>query len=311
MTSRIRRSQYSFDSSQKINSGGCWSDVMWASSGHRFTGEEVLLVSLYRLHRPTTLSDACWTSRFNLDYNSVGKCFNLFLKHLCKHWEYLLTDHMEFWKPFLPSFAEAIRLKCESKGCFFPRGFRVFGFIDNTMNATCRPGGPARDGTFAPRNDPLIQRAWYNGWKKLHGMKWQTVDLPNGMNFNAWGPISIRHPDVTSLDDSHLNDKLVNLQLGEHMQYAVYGDSAYIVVPDSHILARHNSHPNTPQQIIENRVLSSCRECIEWDYGNVGTMWALVDYEKVLKMRMMPVRDMYMAAMIMRNVYVTIYGGIT
>ena len=26
-----------------------------------------------------------------------------------------------------------------------------------------------RDGVDAPRNDPLIQRAWYNGWKKLHG----------------------------------------------------------------------------------------------------------------------------------------------
>ena len=29
--------------------------------------------------------------------------------------------------------------------------------------------------------------------------------------------ISIHHPDVTSLDDSNLNDKLMNLQLGEHM----------------------------------------------------------------------------------------------
>ena len=40
-------------------------------------------------------------------------------------------------------------------------------------------------------------------------------------------------------------------------------------------------------------------------------MWALVDYEKFVKMRMMPVRDMYMAAMIMQNAYVTMNGGIT
>lgn len=35
-------------------------------------------------------------------------------------------------------------------------GFYVFGFIDNTMNATWRPGGgPARDGVNVPRNEPL------------------------------------------------------------------------------------------------------------------------------------------------------------
>ena len=51
-----------------------------------------------------------------------------------------------------------------------PGGLRVVGFIDNTTNATCHPGGgSARDGIDAPRNDPLIQRARYNGWKKLHG----------------------------------------------------------------------------------------------------------------------------------------------
>jgi hypothetical protein len=94
--------------------------------------------------------------------------------------------------------AEAIRLKLEQLGCFFPPGtFRVFAFIDNTMNATCRPGGgPARDGAHAPRNDPEIQRAWYNGWKKVHGLKWQTIDLPNGMNLKVDGPFSVRDNDL-------------------------------------------------------------------------------------------------------------------
>ena len=144
-------------------------------------------------------------------------------------------------------------------------------------------GGPTRDGVNAPRNDPLIHRAWYNGWKKLRGMKWQTVDMPNGMNFNVWGSISIRHPDCVSLEDSNLNDKLVELQLGNLMQYVIYGDSAYIYVNDSHILARHHIQPLTARQVTENKALSSCRQLIEWDYGDVGTMWALVDYKKNLK----------------------------
>ena len=89
-----------------------------------------------------------------------------------------------------------------------------------SRHPTGRPGGgPARDGANARRNDPLIQRAWYNGWKKLHGMKWQTVDLPNGMNFHVWGPISIRHNDLESHDLSEINAKLAQLQIGEMYQF--------------------------------------------------------------------------------------------
>jgi hypothetical protein len=73
---------------------------------------------------------------------------------------------MNFWLDKLPQMAEAIRHNLIREDCPFNEDFAIFGFIDNTMNATCRPGGgPTRDGTRAPRNDPLIQRAWYNGWK--------------------------------------------------------------------------------------------------------------------------------------------------
>jgi hypothetical protein len=89
--------------------------------------------------------------------------------------------------------------------------------IDNTMNALCRPGfGPMRDGVNVPRNDPLIQRDWYNGWKKLHGMKWQTIDLPNGMNFHVFGPVSVRHRNIYTLITSDINELLRQLQLNEH-----------------------------------------------------------------------------------------------
>ena len=43
---------------------------------------------------------------------------------------------------------------------------------NSTMNATRMD-----QGTHTPKTDPFIQRAWYDGWKKLHGMKRQTIDL--------------------------------------------------------------------------------------------------------------------------------------
>ena len=57
--------------------------------------------------------------------------------------------------------------------------------------------------------------------------------------------------------------------------------------------------------------MSSCREIIEWDYGDVGRYWNLVDYKKVLKMRQMRVDEMYLVAMILRNAYVTVSANNT
>ena len=128
-----------------------------------FRGEELLLVSLYRLHRPSTLNDGSFREIFGFEYHKVSKCFNAFVNFMVIHWGYILLDNTAYWKDHLPEFSEKIRLKCASYGCdFLENQFSIFGFIDNTMNSTCRPGGgPARDGTNAPRNDPNIQRAWY------------------------------------------------------------------------------------------------------------------------------------------------------
>ena len=57
--------------------------------------------------------------------------------------------------------------------------------------------------------------------------------------------------------------------------------------------------------------MSSCRECIEWDYGDVGKMWAFVDYKKILKLRRMAVGPMYLVALILRNAHNTMNGCYT
>ena len=175
-------------------------------SRHTFSGEEILLAGLFRLHAPNVLGDTGWRTLFGFDQPTASRACNLFFLFMVDNWAYLLQDHLDFWKSYLPQMAELIRCKLEKEGCYFAPGtFRVCSFIDNTMNATCRPaGGPTADGRDAPRYDPLIQQAWYNGWKKLHGLKWQTLDLPNGMNMHVWGPVSLRHNDIWTLEVIYL-----------------------------------------------------------------------------------------------------------
>ena len=323
------------------------------TSGHIFSGEEILLAGLFRLHAPNVQGDISWRAVFGFDQPTTSMACSIFFGFMVENWAYLLQDNLAFWKPYLPEFAELIRAKVESKGVFFPPGsFRVFGFTDNTMNATCRPGGgPTRTGEDAPRGDPLIQRAWYNGWKKLHGMKWQTIDLPNGMNMHVWGPVSIRHNDIWTLEEScllfsfyysynliyqlfplfppsphlfpvspprceqmsELSEKLALLQRDEVLTYCIYGDSAYVCVRNEWIQCRHTLYADEPWEVrvekhAENLALSSCREVIEWDYGDVGTFFSYVDYKKRLQMRKSNIGMQYLTAMIMRNAMVCMRG---
>jgi hypothetical protein len=160
----------------------------------------------------------------------------------------------------------AIHAKLASFGCLFPlphepSGFRVFGFIDNTIIATSRPGtGPVESGPGSRRKNTLIQRSFYNGWKKCHGIKFQTIDLPNGMNGYISGPFSCRRNDLYTLNVSLTNEKFEELQNDQMIQYKAYGDSAYIIVSLTHISARHHNEHNSAREIFENLSLSSCRE---------------------------------------------------
>jgi hypothetical protein len=136
--------------------------------GRKFSGEEVFLSGIY-LAFPNRFDDDGWKIRFGFDHQTASQAVSLFYRFMVRNWAYLLFDNLEFWLPFIPRFNQAIRLKCSELGCQYD-DLKIFGFIDNTLNSTCRPGGgPACDGENAPRNDPDIQRAYYTGWKKMHG----------------------------------------------------------------------------------------------------------------------------------------------
>ncbi len=77
--------------------------VVAGSGGHVFTGDEFLLVSLYRLHRPTTILDACFRELFGLTPQQVSLCVVTFVNYVWEYWGYLVLNNMEFWKPFLPA----------------------------------------------------------------------------------------------------------------------------------------------------------------------------------------------------------------
>jgi hypothetical protein len=162
----------------------------------------------------------------------------------------------------------------------------------------CRVGGgPLTGGEQAPRLPKEIQQAWWTGWKKLHGLKWQTVALPNGCDFEVHGPASVRHNDNYTLDQSRIEDKLAELQADEELTYAMFGDSAY---SDSEWIVTG-----------DGRGMSSVREPIEWDYKDLKTMWKAIDYKHALKMRNQPISKIMFVCMLFRNAHNCMNGSQT
>jgi hypothetical protein len=46
--------------------------------------------------------------------------------------------------------------------------------------------GPAEDGANAARFDESVQRAFYNGWKSIYGLKHQTIDYAHGITVEVY-----------------------------------------------------------------------------------------------------------------------------
>lgn len=179
------------------------------SNGSRFSGEEVLLFSLNRFTTCGWIHDLIPV--FGRDVTQWTRAFHWFIKYMIANFAYLLTDMLQFWKPYIPLMAEKIRRKLHAKhDIYFPPGtFRVFGFIDCTVIASLRPGGgPTSPGPNAERCDNFIQMAFYNGWKKHHGTKFQSIELPNGMCMHMYGPKSFRNCDLSLLASSGIIGKI-------------------------------------------------------------------------------------------------------
>ena len=89
-----------------------------------------------------------------------------------------------------------------------------WGFIDGTVRPVSRPG--------------KHQHTVYNGHKRIHAIKFQSIVAPNGLIANLYGPVVGKRHDSGMLAESGL--------LGDLQQYSyspdgqplcIYGDPAY------------------------------------------------------------------------------------
>ena len=113
----------------------------------------------------------------------------------------------------------------------------AFGFVDGTL---CRIAKP--------------QRVVYNGHKRVQGIKFRSVVIPNGLIVNLAGPFEGRRHDSTMLHESRMLRELQRVAWVNGHPLCLYGDPAYPL--GIHLQAPFRDALLTPQMQRFNEAMS-------------------------------------------------------
>jgi len=131
-------------------------------------GMEGPCMLLRRLAYPCRYSDLI--HRFGRPVPVISMATNEVLDYIYDTHEHLITQ----WNHILlnPQAMEVYAQAIQGKGAALQK---CFGFVDGTVRPIARPD--------------QHQRIMYNGHKRVHALKFQSVALPNGLIANLYGPV--------------------------------------------------------------------------------------------------------------------------
>ena len=136
----------------------------------------------------------------------------------------------------------------------------------------------------------------------------KTVPLSNYRNFQLCILISEgRRHDAGILADSNLLDRLEQHAYSTNGQpLCLYGDPAYPLRIHLQVPFRQNGL--TPVMEAFNASMSSVRESVEWNFGEVVRSFKALDFENNLKLGLSSVGKMYLVSSLIQNAITCLYG---
>ena len=251
---------------------------------------EALCIALKRFAYPCRFVDLI--PRFGRPISQLCMATNLVVDHIFDSFGHLLANLDQPWlsRQNLKFYADAIH----GKGAALDN---CWGFVDGTVRPICRP-----------KHD---QRAVYNGHKRVHAIKFQSVVAPNGLIANLFGPVEGRRHDSGMLAMSGLLDQLEQHSFTPDGQpLCIYGDPAYpLRVFLQCPFARRPDF--TAQEQAFNESMSRVRVSVEWVFGDITNYFKFVDFKKDLKIGLSSVGKMYVVCALLRNALTCLYGNNT
>ena len=154
------------------------------------------------------------------------------------------------------------------------------------------------------------QRILYNGHKRVHSIKFQSIVIPNGLKTNLFRPVEGKRHDAAMLAQSGL---LGQLQQHSHATdgriLCIYGDPAYPL--RRQLQAPFKGPRLTAQQTDFNKSMTKVRVSVEWVFGDIANFFKFIDFKKNLKVRLSAVGKMYLVCALLQNCRTCLYGNIT
>jgi nuclease HARBI1 len=126
---------------------------------------------------------------------------------------------------------------------------------------------------------------------------------------DLFGPIAGRHHDMIMVQESGINGKFRDLQVGQEAQYVMYADKGY--ADRTHILAAYHGAELTLPQIQINGVMTLLRITVEWCFGKITECQKYLDFPRGLQMQQQPVAKYYRLAALLMNAHTCLYGSQT
>jgi hypothetical protein len=173
----------------------------------RVLGLDALCIFLRRFAYPNRLFDLI--SIFGRPRDELSRIITYIMDHIFATFHHLLDsfDYERLTPEELQLFADAIF----KKGAVL---HDIWGFIDGTIRSITRP--------------IRHQRQVYNGHKRVHAIKFQSVMTPDGIISHLTGPWIGRRHDSRMLRESGLMSDLEQFAKGIDGQIMhLYGDPAY------------------------------------------------------------------------------------
>ena len=168
----------------------------------------------------------------------------------------------------------------------------IAALIDGTLQKNARP----------VRNQRLV----YNGWKRIHCLKYHFVITPDGIIIHVYGPVDGRRHDETIFKESGLSDLLAKyFWAPDGSPLFVYGDPAYSV--SKHVMAPFKGPAITPQQQTFNSAMSRVREPVEWAFKEMTSQFSFLDFSQIQKLLLSPCKLFYLVGALLCNAHTILH----
>jgi len=252
--------------------------------------ETGILMMLFRFSRPVRIRPEM-ERYFHTRKTKMSNILKTFYKAF-----YLLAlpylTRPEIWMSRLQLYADLVYDK--SNGAVS----NVWGFIDGTLRKTCRPY--------------LYQESAYSGHKRCHGIKFQSIIVPEGLIALLYGPIAGARHDSWMLTESGILQRLEELLpiIADGVaEFMLYGDPAYPLTAHMFGGFRHTIPGSAEARW--NTEMSRVRETVEWMFKEVTAQFRYIDFRASMKIFKEPVGMYYFICVFLTNIRCTLYWNQT